>query len=211
MQRILMHIDGGPGSNHLFLNHEAIPMSTPLSRRTFFQSAAAAGLGGLLPVQTFIGPEYAPDADLVCDPDDGEVYLIGARQGRVTIKIDKRHQGVAAMSLLTEDIVPGDGIPVHKHGAEEEWIYIERGHGVLTFGAETFRVVPGSMALVPRGVWHGLRNEGDEMLRMVFGYAPAGFEDYFRAIGVRPGEPRKKLSAADWTRIHADFRVTYRD
>ncbi len=186
-------------------------MNIPLSRRTFVQSAAAAGLGGLLPVQAFIGPEYAPDDDLVCDPDDGTVYLIGARQGRVTIKIDKRHQGVAAMSLLTEDIAPGDGIPVHKHGAEEEWIVIERGRGVLTFGEETFRMVPGSMALVPRGVWHGLRNEGGEMLRMVFGYTPAGFEDYFRAIGSRPGEPQKTLSAADWTRINADFHVTYRD
>jgi len=71
--------------------------------------------------------------------------------------------------------------------------------------------VPGSMALVPRGVWHGLRNEGDEVLRMVFGYTPAGFEDYFRAIGVRPGEPRKELSAAEWMRINADFQVTYRD
>ena len=186
-------------------------MSTPLSRRTFFQSAAAAGLGGVLPAQGAVVPEHAPDADLVCDPDDGAVYLIGARQGRVTIKIDKRNAGVAAMSLLTEDIVPGDGIPVHKHGAEEEWIVIERGRGVLTFGDETFRVVPGSMALVPRGMWHGLRNEGEEPLRMVFGYTPAGFEDYFRAIGVRPGEPRKKLSAAEWSRINADFHVTYRD
>ena len=186
-------------------------MSTPLSRRSFFQSAAAAGLGGVLPVQGFIGPVYAPDAGLVCDPDDGAVYLIGARQGRVTIKIDRRNAGVTAMSLLTEDIVTGDGIPVHKHGAEEEWIVIERGRGVLTFGEETFHVVPGSMALVPRGVWHGLRNEGDEMLRMVFGYTPAGFEDYFRAISVRPGEPRKKLTAAEWTRINADFHVTYRD
>jgi len=192
-------------------NHEATPMNTPLSRRIFLQSAAAAGVGGVLPAQGFIGPEYAPDADLVCDPDDGEVYLIGARQGRVTIKIDKRNAGVAAMSLLTEDIVPGDGIPVHKHGAEEEWIVIERGRGVLTFGDETFRVVPGSMALVPRGVWHGLRNEGEEPLRMVFGYTPAGFEDYFRAIGVRPGEPRKALSAAEWSHINADFHVTYRD
>jgi mannose-6-phosphate isomerase-like protein (cupin superfamily) len=165
----------------------------------------------VLLAQGVVGPEYAPDADLVCDPDDGAVYLIGARQGRVTIKIDKRNTGVAAMSLLTEDIVPGDGIPVHKHGAEEEWIVIERGRGVLTFGEETFRVVPGSMALVPRGVWHGLRNEGEEPLQMVFGYTPAGFEDYFRAIGVRPGEPRKELSAAEWSRINADFHVTYRD
>lgn len=59
---------------------------------------------------------------------------------------------------------------------------------MFTFGEIEHAVMPGSMALVPRSVWHGLRNSGDEMLRMVFGYMLAGFEDYFREIGVRAGE-----------------------
>lgn len=144
------------------------------------------------------------------DPDEGEVYLIGERQGRVTIKVDRRGKGVEALSLLTEDIAPGDRIPVHKHASEEELIYIESGRGVFSFGDEEHAVGPGSMALVPREVWHGLRNEGGEMLRMVFGYTPAGFEDYFRAIGVRPGEPWGGLTSEDWARINAEFGITYR-
>lgn len=46
---------------------------------------------------------------------------------------------------------------------------------------------------------------------MVFGYTPAGFEDYFRAIGVRPGEPWKGLTGTDWSRINAEFGITYRE
>lgn len=177
------------------------------------QSAGAAGLASLFPaLQTQARGTAAPspEADLVLDPDEGEVYLIGERQGRVTIKVDKRNKGMESLSLLTEDIVPGDGIPVHKHAAEEELIYIERGRAVFILGDEEQEVIPGSMALVLREHWHGLRNDGEEMVRMVFGYTPAGFEDYFRAIGVRPGEPWKGLTGEQWAQINDRFGITYR-
>ena len=186
-------------------------MNQRTTRRSFIQSAGVIGLAGLFPTLPTQASSGSPeDSDLVLHAGEGEVYLIGERQGRVTIKVDKRNKGVETLSVLTEDIVPGDGIPVHKHGAEEELIYIERGRGVLTFGDDEYDVMPGSMALVPRGVWHGLRNAGEDMLRMVFGYTPAGFEDYFRAIGVRPGEPWKGLTGEDWARINDEFRITYR-
>jgi len=167
------------------------------------QHAGAAGVAGFWPF--IAGHESGAsrstaDPDLVLGPDEGEVYLIGERQGRVTIKVDKRDKGVESLSLLTEEIVPGDGIPVHRHGSEEELIYIERGRGVLTFGDAEYEIVPGSMALVPRGVWHGLGNTGDELLRMVFGYAAAGFG----------GEPWKGLSGDDWQRINSKYNVVYR-
>jgi mannose-6-phosphate isomerase-like protein (cupin superfamily) len=188
-------------------------MNTPLIRRCFLQ-ASAAGLTGLVSASwspALPSPVHDADPDLVLAPEEGEVFLIGRRQGRVTIKAGRRCGGVETMSVLTEDIPTGDGIPVHKHGTEEEWIYIESGQGRLTFGEHELCVQPGSMALVPRGVWHGLRNSGEETLRMVFGYAPAGFEDYFRAIGVPPGQPPRDLSAEDWERINRSFRVTYRE
>jgi len=148
---------------------------------------------------------------LLIDDDEGEVRLIGERRGRVVIKVDRRVKGVDTMSLLTEDIEPGDEVPVHKHGAEEEFIVIERGAGVLTFGDRVHQVERGSMAVVPRGVWHGLRNNGNALLRMVFGYSPAGFEDYFRAIGFPPDDPEPgSLTDDDWARINARFKVTYR-
>lgn len=188
-------------------------MPPSYTRRGFIQSVGVIGLAGLIPAspaQASNGLGLGPDPGLVLGPDEGEVYLIGERQGRVTIKVDKRKKGVETLSLLTEDISPGDGVPVHKHAAEEELVFIERGLGVLTFGDDEHEVAPGNMALVPRGVWHGLRNEGEEVLRMVFGYTPAGFEDYFRAIGVPPGEPWKGLTEEDWARINAEFGITYR-
>ena len=183
-----------------------------ITRRSFVQATGIMGLSGLVPaVFSMTGLASAnPQPDLVLSPDEGEVYLIGPRRSRVLFKVDKRNAGVDSFSLLTEDIVPGDGIPIHKHAAEEELIYIGEGQGVFTFGEIEHAVVAGSMALVPRGTWHGLRNTGDATLRMVFGYSPAGFEDYFRAIGVREGEAAKSLTQEDWTRIDAEYGITYR-
>lgn len=184
-----------------------------ISRKDFLASATFLGFGSILPQFPVSYQENAIDTnpDLVLDANGGEVYLIGKRQGRVTIKVDKQKKGMETMSLLTEDIKPNDGIPVHKHSSEEEFIFIEKGTGILTFGDGQFEVTAGSMALVPRTVWHGLQNQSNEMLRMVFGYTPSGFEDYFRAIGVKPGEPRKELTSEDWQQINNKFGVVYRN
>jgi len=184
-----------------------------ISRKRFLTSATCLGLGSMLSMIPTVErqPVVHANPDLVLDPDDGEVYLIGEHQGRITIKVDKQNKGIETMSLLTEDIKPGDGIPVHKHSSEEELVFIEKGTGIFTFGDQEYEVTPGSMALVPRTVWHGLRNESNELLRMVFGYTPSGFEDYFRAIGVKPGEPRKELTGKDWQQINHRFGVEYRD
>lgn len=189
-------------------------MENSISRKQFLTSATVVSIGGFISRIPATEEQYTVhnlNPDLVLNSDEGEVYLIGERQGRVTIKVDKQNKGIKTMSLLTEDIKPGDGIPVHKHSSEEELIFIEKGTGTFTFGDQQYEVTPGSMALVPRTVWHGLRNESNEMLRMVFGYTPSGFEDYFRAVGVKPGEPWKELSGKDWQQINNKFGVVYRD
>jgi hypothetical protein len=42
---------------------------------------------------------------------------------------------------------------------------------------------------VPKGVWHGLKNNGTENIDMRFGYSPAGLEGFFREIGVPVDQP----------------------
>ncbi|MBD3401598.1 cupin domain-containing protein [candidate division GN15 bacterium] len=149
-------------------------------------------------------------SSLLSAPEDGDVYLIGERRGRVTIKIDKRTHGSDAISVLTEEIVPGDGIPVHKHGAEEEFVYIASGRGRFTLGDNQYDVSAGFTAVIPQGVWHGLTNTGDELLTFVMIFTPAGFEDYFREIGVKPDQPWKGLSREEWDKIDRRFNVVYR-
>jgi hypothetical protein len=48
---------------------------------------------------------------------------------------------------------------------------------------------PGEYAEVPRGIVHTFRNDGDEEVRMITGFEPMGFEDFFREFGVDASEP----------------------
>ena len=68
------------------------------------------------------------------------------------------------------------GPPIHAHAAEDDSFYILEGE--LTFTVEGNEVVagPGTFVLVPPGVEHTFRNDGDAPVRMVNVHAPAGFD-----------------------------------
>lgn len=53
---------------------------------------------------------------------------------------------------------PGAEHKPHVHDHAEEYVIYVRGHGIRTVGGEQYEVGPGDVALVPRGVPHGMRN-----------------------------------------------------
>jgi mannose-6-phosphate isomerase-like protein (cupin superfamily) len=61
------------------------------------------------------------------------------------------------------------------HLNNDELIFIHKGEGEFTLGEQIVAVKTGTVVFVPRGVWHGLQNTGEENLLMVFQYSPAGF------------------------------------
>jgi quercetin dioxygenase-like cupin family protein len=138
---------------------------------------------------------------IVVNEDEGEVLqwpdrLTGEGTARVTIKISKTDSN-GTISFLSETFIPGDGIKVHKHSNEAELIFIHKGTGIFTLGEKEYNVQPGTVALVPKGVWHGLKNTGTEDIDMRFAYMPAGFEGYFREIGTPLGKPFVKRSVEE--------------
>ena len=63
----------------------------------------------------------------------------------------------------------------------------------------------------PKGVWHGLRNTGNENIEMGFGYTPSGFEDFFREAGTPVGQSfiektfkERRAIAKKWGMIYKD-------
>lgn len=61
---------------------------------------------------------------------------------------------------------PGTSIGRHTHGADEELYLILEGHGTMHLDGEDFEVSPGSLVLNRAGGTHGLRNDGEEPLRL---------------------------------------------
>lgn len=145
---------------------------------------------------------------MVVNEEEGETYLIRNGTTTLRIKIAKTH-GSENICFLSESILPNEAIPVHKHSNEDELIFIHRGSGIFTLGEKEYPVTEGAVAIVPKGIWHGLRNSGTENLEMRFAYTPSGFEGYFREVGTPAGQlfvkrtkEEKRVIARKWGMIH---------
>ncbi len=79
------------------------------------------------------------------------------------------------------DIVPGRVLEAHVHAEEDDAFFMLAGTMTFTLGDEDVLAPPGTFVLVPPGVLHGFRNDGDEPVRMLNVHAPAGFD---RRIGL---------------------------
>jgi mannose-6-phosphate isomerase-like protein (cupin superfamily) len=79
------------------------------------------------------------------------------------------------------EIAAGRVLEAHVHAEEDDAFYILEGELTFTFGDERVPAPPGTFVLVPPGVEHGFRNDGDLSVRMLNIHAPAGFD---RRIGL---------------------------
>ena len=102
------------------------------------------------------------------------------------IKVDSQATPSVRMSLLVEDLPANTEIRVHLHEREDEIIFIRMGNGIATLGDREIPVGPGATIYVPQGVWHGLRNNGPDILGMSATYSPSGFEQSAKQRLLRP-------------------------
>ena len=74
-----------------------------------------------------------------------------------------------AMTVGITEIEP-DQIFLHQH-AQPEVYYILAGHGVVQISGEEYALQPGSLVFIPGDAPHGLRNTGNEVLRLLYVFA----------------------------------------
>jgi mannose-6-phosphate isomerase-like protein (cupin superfamily) len=74
------------------------------------------------------------------------------------------------------DFAPGRELEAHVHPDEDDAFYIVEGELTFVIGDETVAAAPGTFVLVPPGVEHGFRNDGEDPVRMLNIHAPAGFD-----------------------------------
>jgi mannose-6-phosphate isomerase-like protein (cupin superfamily) len=79
------------------------------------------------------------------------------------------------------EIKAGRVLEEHVHDAEDDAFYILEGQMTFTHSGEDIVAGPGTFVLVPPGVRHGFRNDGDVPVRMLNLHAPGGFD---RRIGL---------------------------
>ena len=128
---------------------------------------------------------------LVVLPDSGEQRNIAGSQTFHKIKSKDTNGVFSVMEFVTP---PGKGVALHVHEREDELVYLLEGEIEVTLGNQKMKGVPGVMALLPRGVPHGLTNIGNKPSRLLDTILPGQFDDYFVELAAlyAAGDPSKE-------------------
>jgi mannose-6-phosphate isomerase-like protein (cupin superfamily) len=114
-----------------------------------------------------------PAAAVVVPP--GEGHVLG------NVEFLARSADTPRFNFAIIEIAVGRELEAHIHEGEDDAFYILEGE--MTFLLEDGEVGagPGTFVLVPPGVEHAFRNDGEVPVRMLNIHAPAGFD---RRIGL---------------------------
>jgi quercetin dioxygenase-like cupin family protein len=135
---------------------------------------------------------------LILEANDGERREFRTRPGvTFTVKVDPENGGSEQMTVVTEDMAPGDKIPVHRHPHADELILIQSGTGKVTLGDRVQFAHAGAIVFIPRGTWIGMENVGNDRLKHIDVWSAPGFQQYMRSISVPMGQPVVPLSKAE--------------
>lgn len=172
--------------------------STVSGRRQFIRRVTRVSVAGAV-VASHRGlaePSTPPWVGAVVHGNEGTLIPPTPDGRQVTVKIDSEETPAARMSLVTEDLPPNSEIRVHLHQREDEIIFIRMGTGIATLGGREVPVSAGATVYVAQGVWHGLRNNGTEILGMSAIYSPPGFEQAFKDRLLHPNRTTAEAEAS---------------
>lgn len=82
-----------------------------------------------------------------------------------TLKFEGRPYGSGISFFLVEN-QPGQGPDLHRHPYTETWAVLE-GEATIRVGDQTLLAHAGDTAVVAPEVWHGFKNTGDGVLRIM--------------------------------------------
>lgn len=103
-------------------------------------------------------------------------------------------------SIIEEISPPGGGPPAHIHDETDEIFYILDGKYEIQCGDNTHIATAGSLAVLPRGIRHMVRNVNDEPGRVLVIIMPGGLTHFFEEIDaqskVHDLDPSKAMEIA---------------
>jgi quercetin dioxygenase-like cupin family protein len=151
---------------------------------------------------------------LILQENDGEhlVRRTGPTGGwPFTIKLDGQNGNTEDFFVFTDTMASGQTIPFHKHNNAEEILFIEEGGATVIVGDQRAVAGPRSIVFIPRDTWISATNTGKQDIHLLALFSRHGYEQYMRALGVKPGGPMTPLSPDELTRLRALGHSMYWD
>jgi putative monooxygenase len=76
------------------------------------------------------------------------------------------------LSMGINETYQGGMVPEHKHDTEEEVNFVFAGRGKFIAEGKEFPLEPGVCIYIPAGIPHQIVNDGDEVIRFMWIFAP---------------------------------------
>ena len=121
------------------------------------------------------GSQAAPKP-LLLEKNEGERRIWrDPPPGEFTLKVSPKNNGSQHLVFGTEDMIPGDQIPMHKHLGQDEIVFIEKGTAHVRVGDLKRDLHAGGTVFIPAYTWVSIKNAGNETLGLVFVFSAPGF------------------------------------
>jgi quercetin dioxygenase-like cupin family protein len=148
--------------------------------------------------------EGTKPAPVILLENEGELREFQTRPGTFfTPELDPKTRGSKHVTVMGEDMAPGDRIPRHRHPHCGELILIRAGAARVTPGDEAEEARAGAIVFSPQDAWIGVENLGKEHLIITGIMSDPGYEECLRAISTPAGEPIAPLSSTELNEIRA--------
>ncbi len=92
-----------------------------------------------------------------------------------------------SFALREQTLPAGFAPPLHVHHGEDEAWYLLEGQMKVVCGDTVLHAKPGAFVVLPKGIAHGFRIEGDAPCRLLELNWPAGFEHFYEEAGQPAG------------------------
>lgn len=127
------------------------------------------------------------------------------------LKVSPKNNGSRHLVFGTEDVIPGDEFPRHRHLEQDEILWIERGTLHVHLGTQEGDLHAGGMVFIPANTWVSVKNASNETASLVFVFSAPGFEDYMRCESVLPNEKLTPVSPQEDQQCQHLGHVIYKD
>ena len=131
--------------------------------------------------------------------------------GGFTLKVSPVNNGSQHLVMGTEDLLPGDSIPVHKHLGQDEIVFVQSGTLHVRLGDQERDLHAGGMVFIPAYTWVSLQNNGTEPVSMVFTFSAPGFENHLRCVSLPANEKPTPMTPEEQKHCHHEGHVVHKE
>jgi mannose-6-phosphate isomerase-like protein (cupin superfamily) len=80
------------------------------------------------------------------------------------------------LQLVLMSLKPGEKIGGEIHSDVDQFFRIEIGRGEVTIGVNKYEITKGDVVIIPKGIFHNIRNTGMSALKLYTLYSPPEHE-----------------------------------